>query len=50
MNDQGLTIHRYAFGKEKIPCVAPQKLALPSIAPKLENFPITAPAKILFPG
>ena len=35
--------------KEKIFCVASKKLALLFIAPKLENFPIIAPVKILFP-
>jgi len=34
---------------EKIPNVASKKLALPSTAPKLKNFPISTPPKILFP-
>jgi len=32
---------------EKILYIASKKLALPSLAPKLENFPTSAPPKIL---
>jgi len=34
---------------EKILYVASKKFALPSIAPKLQNFPMNAALKILFP-